>query len=76
MPDTKKPVVMFASIGDRDDILDNSSLAAIDILRDVLADAADFFEQYAQMTKSEQADIQAEKDRVIARMKHHVQFTE
>ena len=76
MPDTNKPVVMFGSISDRDDILDNSSLAAIDILRDVLADAADFFDRYAQMTKSEQTDMQAEKDRVITRMKHHVQFTE
>ena len=76
MPDTNKPVVMFASIGDRDDILDNSSLAAIDLLRDVLADAADFFDRYAHLTKSEQADMQAEKDRVIARMRHHVRFTE
>lgn len=76
MPDSNKPVVMVASIGDRDDIFERCPLGTVDILRDVLAAAADFFEQYAHMTKAEQADMQTEKDRMIAQMKYHVRFTE
>ena len=71
MSDTTKPVVMFASIGDRDDILDQSQQETIEVFRKALADAADFFEKYSNMTDIEQRRIAEEKDQMIAVMKRH-----
>lgn len=76
MPDANTPDVMYASIGDRDDILDQSQQETIEVLKQALADAADFLEKYSNMTDIEQRRIKEEKDHMIALMKRHVRFTE
>jgi transcriptional regulator with GAF, ATPase, and Fis domain len=75
MPDINKPVAMFASTGDREDILDEAQNEALEALRKILIEATSFFDNYSSLNEAEQLNSKEEKDRMIALMKRHIRYT-
>ena len=72
MTDINEIPTIFGSIGDREDISFQSPEEVIERLKRVLADSAEFFDNYSNLPASEQVRLQADKDQMIRKMRRYI----